>query len=82
MKRILGMIAVAGLLTAAPAAFAGVNVFFDFVAPAPVYVAPPPPQYVAVYRWEPRWRERHEYFERREFREHERHHGYYGRGRY
>jgi len=70
MKRILGIITVAGLLTAAPAAFAGVDVFFDFGVPAPVYAAPLPP--VAYYRHgDPRWFERREYFEHNRF--HERH---------
>ena len=79
MKRILGTFAAAGLLAAAPAAFAAVDVFVDFgiptapvyVTPAPVYVAPTP----VVHRyWEPRWHERREFFERREFREHHPYH--------
>ena len=71
MKRILGIVAVSGLLAAAPA-FAGVDVFVDFGIPAPVYVAPAP-VYVApvAYRhWEPRYYPRHDRFERRDFREH------------
>jgi hypothetical protein len=75
MKRILGIFAAAGLLAATPAAFAGVDVYVDFGIPAaplyapsaPVYIAPAP---VAYRHWVPRWHERHEYFERREFREH------------
>ena len=87
MKRILGTIAVAGLLTAAPA-FAGIDVFVDFVSPVPVYVTPAPvyvapaPAYVtpAIYRHgERRWHERHERFERRQYREHHLHHDYRGR---
>lgn len=75
MKRILEIIAVAGLLTAAPAAFAGIDVFIEFGGPAPVYVAPPP---VVVYRhWEPRWEERREYLERREFRKHHGRHAHF-----
>jgi hypothetical protein len=81
MKRILGIVAVSGLLTTAPAAFAGIDVFVDFGVPAPMYVAPLP-VYVApapvVYRHrEPRWHERREYLERREFRDHHRHHGHF-----
>ena len=70
MKRILGIIAVTGLLAAAPA-FAGVDVFLEFGAPAPVYFAPAP-VYVApvAYRhWEPRWHPRHHRFDHRDFRE-------------
>ena len=77
MKRILGIVAVTGLLTAAPA-FAGIDVFVDLVSPAPVYVAPAP-VYVtpaAYHHGEPRWHERHGRFERREYREHHGHHDY------
>ncbi len=48
MKRILSIIAVAGLLVTAPAAFARVSVHIDLVGPAPVYV-PPPVRYARVY---------------------------------
>ncbi len=78
MKRILGIIAAAGLFTAAaPAAFAGIDVFIDFFPPAPVYVSAPP-VYVAppavVYRhWEPRRHARHDHFDRRELRGHHEH---------
>ena len=81
MKRILGIVAVTGLLTAAPA-FAGIDVFVDLVSPAPVYVAPAP-VYVtptAYHHGEPRWHERHRRFERREYREHREfseHHGHH-----
>ena len=81
MKRIMSIIAVTGLLAAAPA-FAGIDVFVDFVALAPVYVTPAP-VYVtpAAYRHgEPRWHHRHERFERRhlrERREFREHHGNY-----
>ena len=54
MKRILGSVAVAGLLLTAPAAFARVDVTLGFFVPAPVYVAPQPvyvaPQPVYVAR--------------------------------
>lgn len=81
MKRILGIIAVTGSLAAAPAAYAGIDVFIDFGVPAPVYVVRSP-VYVApspvVYRhWEPRWHERREYFERRAFRERHAHHEHF-----
>jgi hypothetical protein len=71
MKRILGIVAVTGLLAAAPA-FAGVDVFVNFGLPAPVVVAPAPVYLApAAYRhFDPRWHERHERFERREYREH------------
>lgn len=83
MKRILGIVAVTGLLAAAPA-FAGIDVFVELGTPAPVFVAPAP-VYVtpAVYRHgEPRWHERHERFERRDHREHRdfrEHHGHQDR---
>ena len=83
MKRILGIAAVTGLLAAAPA-FAGVDVFFEFGTPAPVYVAPAPVYTTpVVYRHvEPRWHARHEHFERhfdrahRDFRDHREFHEY------
>ncbi len=71
MKRILGIAALTGLLAAAPA-FAGVDVFFEFGTPAPVYVAPAP-VYASpvVYRHgDPRWFERHERFDRHFYRDH------------
>jgi hypothetical protein len=81
MKRILSIVAVAGLLAAAPA-FAGVDVFVQLGAPAPVYVAPAPVYATpVVYRHgDPRWHERHHRFEHRyhEFRDY-RHHDYRGR---
>ena len=75
MKRILRIVAVTGLLTAAPA-FAGIEIFVEFVPRAPVYVAPAPVHVTpAVYRHgEPRWHEWHGRFERRETREHHWHH--------
>ena len=79
MKRILGIIAVTGLLAAAPA-FAGIDVFVEFGSPAPVYLAPAP-VYVApvAYRhWEHRWHPRHDRFDHRDFRGHRdfrEHHG-------
>ena len=71
MKRILGIVAVTGLLAAAPA-FAGVDVFVQFSTPAPVYVAPAPVYMTPVaYRHvEPRWHERHERFDRHFYRDH------------
>jgi hypothetical protein len=80
MKRILVIIAAAGLFTAAPA-FAGIDVVVQLGTPAPVFVAPAP-VYVtpAVYRHgEPRWHERHHRFEHRDFRGHHdfrEHHGH------
>jgi hypothetical protein len=85
MKKIIGAVAAVCCLAAAPAAFAGVDVFVEFgfpppvVVTRPVYVAPAVP--VAYYRHgEPRWHERHEYFDRRhEYRERHdyfRHHGW------
>ena len=92
MKRILGIAALTGLLTAAPAAFAGVDFSIGFflpapapvyvapapvyVAPAPVYVAPPGPP-VVYFRTGTYWRGGHEYYEHREYRERFEH----GRGR-
>lgn len=71
MKRILAIAAFTGLLAAAPA-FAGVDVYVQFGSPAPVAVAP---VYVAPvpvhYYGHPRWRERHERFERRHFYHHD-----------
>ena len=71
MKKILGAVATACCIIAAPAAFAGVDVFFDIGLPRPVVVAQPSPVY---YRYaEPRWHDRG-YFERRhEFRERHEH---------
>ena len=81
MKRILSIVAVAGLLAAAPA-FAGVDVFVQLGSPVPVFVAPAPLYATpVVYRHgDPRWHERHHRFEHRhhEFRDH-RHHDYRGR---
>ena len=70
MKKILGAVAAACCFAAAPAAFAGVDVYVDFGFPRPVVIAPPMP--VAYYRHtEPRWEERHGHFDRRhEFRGH------------
>jgi hypothetical protein len=79
MKRILGFLAVTGLLAAAPA-FAGIDVFVNFVPPAPVFVAPAP-VYVtpALYRHgEPRWHARHHRFEHRDYRGHHEFHGHHG----
>jgi hypothetical protein len=75
MKRILGIVAVTGLLAAAPA-FAGIDVFVVLGAPAPVSFAPAPVYVAPVgYRhWDPRW---HEHFERREFRDFRDHRGYF-----
>ena len=71
MKRILGIIATAGLIAAAPA-FAGVDVFVNLGTPAPVYTSQAP-VYVApvAYRhWEPRWHPQHHRFDHRDFRGH------------
>ena len=89
MKRILKIAAVAGLLAAAPAAFAEVNFSLGinlpgpaYVEPQPVYVAPQPvyvqPVHVVHNRYETRWerdhwRHEHERLER-ERRERERYH--------
>lgn len=75
MKKLLAAVATACCVVTAPAAFAGFDVFVDIGAPRVVTVAAP----VAYYRYaEPRWHERHEFFERRhEYRErheHFRHH--------
>lgn len=91
MKRIFGIAALAGLLTAAPAAFAGVDFSIGFFVPAPVYVAPAPvyvapapvymaPPAVVYYRSGPYWRGGHEYFEHRGYRERFEHGRHYGRG--
>ena len=89
MKRILGIVAVTGLLAAAPA-FAGIDVFVQLGAPAPVYVAPAL-VYVTpvVFRHgEPRWHERHgrhARFEHRDHRDHRdfrEHHGQYDHRRF
>ena len=69
MKRLLGIAAIAGLLTAAPA-FAGVDVFVQFgtpvyTTPAPVYVAP-----ATYYGHGPRWYHRHDRFDRHFHRGH------------
>ena len=78
MKRIVGIAAMMSMLVAAPAAFAGVNVFLDFGQRAPVYVAPVPvyaaPSRAAVWYAprEPRWVERHEFIRRHELREYQR----------
>jgi hypothetical protein len=86
MKRILGIVAITGLLAAAPA-FAGIDVFVGLGAPAPVYVAPAPVYVtpVAFRHVEPRWHERHERFERRDYRDHRdfrEHHGQYDHRRF
>ena len=86
MKRMFGIVTAAGLLAAAPAAFAEVDVSIDifapapvvslpapvYVAPAPVYVAPAPRVVEARYV-EPHWRAERE---RRE------HHARYERERF
>jgi hypothetical protein len=70
MKKIFGAVATVCCLAAAPAAFAGVDVFVEFGLPRPVMVAPPMP--VVYYgRAEPRWHDRHGHFAR--------HHEYPGR---
>ena len=83
MKRILRIVAVTGLLMAAPA-FAGIDVVVQLGTPAPVYVAPAPVYLTpASFRHgDPRWHGRHHRFEHRDhrqhrdFREHHGHHDY------
>ena len=66
MKKTLAALALACSSIAAPAAFAGVDVFVDIATPRAVVVAPSTP--VVYYRRaEPRWRE------------HFHHHGHYER---
>ena len=76
MKKLIGAVAAACCIAAAPAAFAGVDVFVDIGLPRPVFVAPPVP--VAYYgRAEPRWHDQRGHFGRhheyRERHEHFRH---------
>lgn len=57
MKPILCAIVIACGLLAAPAAFAGIDIYVNLGAPQPVVVTPPPVVYYRVV--EPHWRARH-----------------------
>lgn len=71
MKKLLGAVAAACCIAAAPAAFAGVDIYVDFGLARPLVVAPPLP---AVYyrHSEPRWHDR-----RGHYRHHHGHRGHH-----
>jgi hypothetical protein len=63
MKKIFAAVAAVCCLAAAPAAFAGVDIFVDLGVARPLIVAPPAP--VVYYeRAEPRWHDQRRHFGR------------------